>query len=110
MQEEFLRQDIGCRIMRLRESYGYTREILAEKLGISWQHLANIEKGLRCRPLPLLLQLREQINVSSDYLIYGTANENDITVLMSIVGRIDEASYHSVKESFISLLKLWNYK
>lgn len=110
MQEEFLRQDIGCRIMRLRESYGYTREILAEKLGISWQYLANIEKGRRGIPLPLLLQLREQFNVSADYLIYGTANENDITDLMAMLEGVDEAVYPYVKESVISLLKLWNYK
>ena len=110
VQEEVLQQDIGCRIMRLRESYGYTREILAEKLGISWQHLANIEKGRRGIPLPLLLQLREQFNVSADYLIYGTANENDITDLIAMLEGVDEAVYPYVKESVISLLKLWNYK
>ena len=110
MQEEVLHQDIGYRIMRLREGFGYTREILAEKLGISWRHLANIEKGRRGIPLPLLLRLREQFNVSTDYLIYGTANENDITDLIAMLGGVDEAVYPYMKESVISLLKLWNYK
>lgn len=112
MQEEVLHQDIGYRIMRLREGFGYTREILAEKLGISWQHLANIEKGRRGIPLPLLLRLREQFNVSTDYLIYGTENENDITItdLIAMLEGVDEAVYPYVKESVISLLKLWNYK
>ena len=67
-------------------------------------------KGRRGIPLPLLLQLREQFNVSADYLIYGTANENDITDLMAMLEGVDEAVYPYVKESVISLLKLWNYK
>lgn len=110
MREEVLRQDIGYRIMRLRESYGYTREELAEKIGISWQHLANIEKGRRGIPLPLLLRFREQFNVSADYLIYGVERENDITDLKAMLAGIDEDIYPFLKETVISLLKVWNYR
>ena len=110
MQEEVLHQDIGYRIMRLREGFGYTREILAEKLGISWQHLANIEKGRRGIPLPLLLRLREQFNVSTDYLIYGVEGENDITDLLAMLKSVDSDVYPYVRDAVISFLKLWNYK
>lgn len=110
MQEEEFQQEMGQRIMRLRESYGYTREAFAEKLGISWQHLGNIEKGRRGIPLSLLLRLKEQLNVSADYLIYGSEDENDISDVTAMLTGVSKEIYPFVKESVIALLKVWNYR
>lgn len=57
-------EDIGNRIMALRLQHGYTREVLAERLNITWQHLANIEKGRRRVTIDILAGLYEHLHIS----------------------------------------------
>ncbi|MEE0241086.1 MAG: helix-turn-helix transcriptional regulator, partial [Ruminococcus sp.] len=53
-------KDMGARIRAQRERLGYTREQLAEKLGVSPQFVADIEygnKGISIKRLYLLCQV-----------------------------------------------------
>lgn len=63
MQNEEL-VSMGIRIHFLRNKCGYSKEELAEKLDITWQHLSNIEKGRRGVSTEVLLRLREIFHVS----------------------------------------------
>ncbi|MEG1931006.1 MAG: helix-turn-helix transcriptional regulator [Anaerovorax sp.] len=62
---------IGKRICSQRKQKGYTREKLAEKIGVSPKFCADIEYGLRGMSLKTLMKLSKELNLSLDYIIKG---------------------------------------
>lgn len=105
MQNGMLDQQIGARIEQLRISFGFSREALAEQLGISWQHLSNIEKGRRRITFDLLLNLKEIFQTSMDYLVYGDEESNETSNLLAILSGVDKNLYPYLEEALISFIK-----
>lgn len=66
--------EIGSRIREIREYSHYTREYLAEKANISVQFLADIETGRKSMTVKTLKSLTVALNISSDYLLFGSPN------------------------------------
>ena len=62
---------IGERIKQLRKMYGYTRELLSEKLGISQKFLYEIEKGHKGFSVQILISIANEFSVSCNYIISG---------------------------------------
>lgn len=60
------------RIMKLRKEKGYSREQLAELANISPSFLYEIETSRKGLLVNSLVGLVEALEVSSDYLLYGT--------------------------------------
>lgn len=74
-------RDIGVRIMKLRKEKGYSREQLAELANISASFLYEIETSKKGLSVNSLVGLVEALEVSADYLLYGTVQvqcENSI--------------------------------
>ncbi|MGN1014716.1 MAG: helix-turn-helix domain-containing protein [Butyricicoccus sp.] len=65
---------IGLRIQKTREHRRYTQEQLSELIGISTQHLSNIERGVAGISLSGLKRTCEVLNISADYLLLGVDN------------------------------------
>lgn len=105
MQIESLDTHVGERIERLRRKYGYSRESLAEQLGVTWQHLANIEKGRRKLTTDLLIHLRDIFSVPADYIISGNDEPNDIADVMAVLSGVDRELYPYVEESVMAFVK-----
>lgn len=63
---------IGNRIREIRELKGYTREQLAEYAEISANFLWEIEAGRKGMKVQNLGKLAAALNISTDYLIFGT--------------------------------------
>lgn len=77
---------IGLRIKTARKSKGYTQEYIAEKMNVSTQHISDIERGLNGLSVPSLMDLCKVLEVSSDYILFGsnTADTgNPILMLLS---------------------------
>lgn len=72
-EEEWLRQELGARITKLREERGWSREALAKKLRVSRGRLGNWERGENSPPLEKLVDLRRLLRVSLDELVLGKA-------------------------------------
>lgn len=62
-------ENIGDRILKLRNEKQLTQEQLAEKLGIAPSYLSNIERNNKRPSLPLLEKLVLELNTSFDYLL-----------------------------------------
>ena len=80
--------DIGNRIRQLRGEYGYTQEQLAEYAEISVDFVGLIETGRSSMSLKNLAKIALALNVTTDYLIFGTTpyKENArINTLLSTV-------------------------
>lgn len=63
--------DIGKRIRKTREHYGFTRERLAEMANISPQFFVHIENGTKSMTANTICNLARALNVSADYLLFG---------------------------------------
>lgn len=61
---------IGANIRKYRELNGFSREVLAEKLGISPRFVANIEVGAVGISLSTLKRTCEVLGISADRLLW----------------------------------------
>lgn len=75
---------IGKRIKRCRKKLGYSQESFAEILEISASHLHKIETGIRCPSLEVLYAIALKLNVSVDYLMMGSEQQNHSIVDFNI--------------------------
>lgn len=69
---------IGERIKKQRLLNGYSRETLAEMAGITPRFCYDLELGLKSMSLATLARLSSALNVSADYLLFGTQAGEDI--------------------------------
>ena len=79
--------NIGANIRAARRHADLTQEQLSDSIGITRQHLSEIERGLICTSIPTLIEICKQLNVSADYILFGGSigfgNEN-ITLIEKI--------------------------
>lgn len=59
-------QGLGKRIQKCREEAGMTQEVLAERVGVSWNHLGAIERGAKTPKLETLVRIVNVLEVSAD--------------------------------------------
>lgn len=83
------KMEIGYRIRELREIQSYTREYLAEVVGISPKFLYEIETGKKGFSADVLYRISKALSVSCDYIMTGEdakqrGNEKIMCVLESL--------------------------
>lgn len=66
---------IGNRIRKQRELLGYSREKMAEYLGVSTKFCSDIELGLKGMSLHTLCKISQLFHVSTDYILFGSREE-----------------------------------
>ena len=71
--------DLGLRIKQCRTLRKLTQEDLAEKIDVSSHYIYEIEKGLKNMSLNTLIDLSTTLDVSTDYLLFGTSADNSYT-------------------------------
>ena len=72
-----VREEIGSRIKKLRESRNFTREELADKAEISSKFLYELEKGRKGLSADTLLKLSRTLSCSCDYILTGETFEKE---------------------------------
>ena len=68
VMETAIRQN-GTRIRLARGGRGFNGTAFAKRLGISRQHLANIEYDRAAPSLELLVRIADELGTSTDYLL-----------------------------------------
>ncbi len=76
---------VGSRIRRQREYLGFTREVLAEKVDITPKFCSDIELGIKGMSIPTLCRLANILNLSVDYILFGTVNEESFSPCVSMI-------------------------
>lgn len=66
----------GRRIRELREKEGFTREQLAEIVGISEKHLYEIEVNGKGFSAKVLFDISQKLKSSADYILEGKKNSS----------------------------------
>ncbi len=102
-----LNLQIGERVRCARKEVGFSRDELAEMLGISSLFLSYIECGQRGMSLSTLMNLCKILQVSADYILFGSENEtgseND---LLQVIKSIEPEYRDLVFESINNLKKI----
>lgn len=65
---------MGARIKAQRIFCGYSRELLAEKVGITPKFCADIELGTRGMSVETLCRFSAVLHLSTDWILFGTAS------------------------------------
>ena len=74
-------KSIGYRIRKERIKLDLSREEFAEIIGLSDYYVGQLERGERQMSLPSLVKVARCLNVSLDYLVFGTHNHNAAYVM-----------------------------
>ena len=102
-----LNKQIGARIKAAREAGGYTQEKFAEEIGLSIQHVSNLERGIVGPSLQIVLKICKVLEVSCDYLLLGRSGSKDISKVESNLADLTpdqlfivEKGIHIILEAF----------
>lgn len=71
------RAEIGKRVSELRRLHNYSREMLAEKAGISSKFLYEVERGRKGLSADSLLKIAKTLSCSCDYILTGETPEQE---------------------------------
>ena len=105
---EISNTDIGSRIRQARKECGYTQEQLAEYAEISVDFLGLIETGRNSMKVQNLAKIASALNVTTDYLIYGTTpyKENPkINTMLSVVPESKRKQVEKLIALFLTSLR-----
>ena len=83
-------QAIGKRIRDARIARGMTQEELAEKAGLSTNHISVLERGLKSPQLDSFVPVCNALRVSSDYLLIDVVDAATAGIASELSGIIAE--------------------
>ena len=75
---EFTFEALGSRIAKRRVDRGIRQNELAEKVGISNNHLSGIEHGTAKPSIEVLASICNELDVTPDYLMMGVMRSNNV--------------------------------
>lgn len=82
---------VGDRIKRRRKAAGLTQEALAEQIGLSKNHLSNIERGRYLPTIETLLMICDALGQTPDYYLIGKLSP-ETDRISQMVKRLSEDS------------------
>jgi transcriptional regulator with XRE-family HTH domain len=87
---------IGERVLTQRNNLGFSRDQLAEKVGISVKFCSDIEHGLRGMSYQTIYNMARALHFTADFLLTGVERDNEMAV-ESIVGMIQKCPTRKLK-------------
>ncbi len=98
MRDYELLKQIGRRVRLQREFLGYTRDHLAELLGVSVNFCSDIELGKKGMSLGTLVKMAEALHVSTDFIVLGKLRSNDSRSITALLESCDESKQKYLEE------------
>ena len=103
MDNDLFLVSMGLRIAQRRKELHMTQEQLSEKMGVSLQTVSCIELGKKGTRPENLANLCLQLNVTSDYILYGRRNEQQMADTVAKLSALGPDEYRAV-QTLIDLL------
>ena len=70
--------NIGSNIRTARMRADLTQEKMSEMIGVTPQYLSDLERGLVGTSVSTLIRICTELNVSSDFILFGSSSDTDI--------------------------------
>lgn len=100
---------VGNRIRDIREQLKLTREQLSELCDIEPSFLAAIENGQKSMTLYYFKKICVALHISADYILgIETENDNDTSLLMKYISKMNEEDFQCTENIIIELVKHFN--
>lgn len=103
--DEFL-VEMGLRIADRRKELHLTQEQLAESIDVSLQTISCIELGKKAVRPENLAKLCKSLNITSDYILYGKRNTEQMNTLMNKLSSLGKEEYNFVSDLVFHFDKL----
>ena len=68
---------IGANIRTARMRADLTQEKMSELIGVTPQYLSDLERGLVGTSIATLIRICNELNVSADFILFGSSSEKD---------------------------------
>ena len=107
--------EIGINIKKIRIEQGLTQEILAEKSGISTQHLSNIERHKAIPSLAIFVCIANALDVTAEELMNGERKDMFVDhgnyhsySLIDRLNKVDKKALKVIHRTILAYLIEWN--
>lgn len=88
---------MGERIIKRRKELHLTQEQVSEKMGVSVQMVSNLERGNKAIKIENLIKISEILGVSTDYILLGSHNGNDMEKTVRDLSLLPEEDYRMIE-------------
>lgn len=97
-KEYVLAKKIGQRVYDRRKQLRLTQEEVAERSGLSQHFVTCLERGIRGLGEESMAALCEGLQVSADYLLFGTVNDKDRNRLVELMQPLSSEQLMDLEE------------
>ena len=97
--------EIGQRIREQREAAGLTQETFSEMIGLGVKHVSAMECGSVGLSLTTLKTICTVLAISSDTLLFGNREKNDVSSLSERLEHLSPKQYKVAEAVMSSLLE-----
>lgn len=97
--------EIGERIRRRREMFGYSREDFSEKIGITARFLTDVELGVKGTSIENLIKICDILEISTDYILTGKTDSAAETPITEIISNMDKKYLPQLEEIVVAFSK-----
>lgn len=97
--------NIGSNIRTARMRANLTQEKMSEMIGVTPQYLSDLERGLVGTSIPTLIRICTELNVSSDFILFGSSSDSD-SANSTLIEKIQRLPKHKadVVERYIDFI------
>ena len=97
---------IGWRVRKIRKERRYSREKLAEYADISVNFLGAVETGKKGMKVQNLANIAKALNVTTDYLIYGSDPLEQNAEINAILSSMSKEKRKQVEKMLVALVEM----
>ncbi len=110
-QKEIILRSIGKRIQEYRQRIGLSQEQVAERAGISQNHVSRLEQGTHDPHFYTILQVAKVLNIPLDGLVSDFSEENINIFLQNIKDDVENMSQNQLDmlKDAIGIIKKYKF-
>ena len=97
--------ELGGRVQAAREAARFTQDKLGELVDLGTKNISAIERGVVGVSLSSFKRICQVLGVSSDTLLFGPAENNDMRDLVSRLERLSPEQFQIASDVFNKLLE-----
>lgn len=99
---------IGNQIRIARERAGLTQEEFGELVSLGTKNVSDVERGVAGITLSTLKRICEKLSVSSDSIVFGCEDKNDVEYISERLERLTPEQFKIVEELLNNIFKTFS--
>ena len=99
-----LLEQMGRRLTMRRKQLGLTQEVLAERAELTTQTVSTAETGKKALRPENIVKLCGALEISTDYLFYGTVSDGDVSPLFEKMNALPPQQYRQLEKIILNYI------